>query len=218
MDQHLAKLAADYAAAVRDLSGDHFSRNGDRFRFTADGHTVEISFAGVDTGKEVGWRVIADGVVVKEEEIDEDDCTVGPSAFEEAWLILAKLIRPTETDGEAKDLLRKVRRENMVTDIETIRDRAQIALGSLRDKRPGKALAELKLVLEGIDSDSPDVEVIKRVIDRLEKVVCEIKGVEDLLNKTNFTFGNIKALLETPVEVPWGSDGVPWDDDPPRLN
>jgi hypothetical protein len=94
------------------------------------------------------------------------------------------------------------------TAIETIRDWAQIALSWLSDKRPGDALAELKLVLEGIGLDSPDVEVIKQVIDRLEKVVCEIAEVEDLLNKTDFTFGNIKDTV----------DKVPWDDDPPRLN
>jgi hypothetical protein len=202
MDQHLTKLAADYAAAVRDLSGDHFSRNGDRFRFTADGHTVEISF-----DEELPWRILADGVMVKEADEEDDSC---PSPFEEAWLILAKLIRPTETDGEAKDLLWKVRRENMVTDIETIRDWAQIALGSLGDKRPGKALAELKLVLEGIGPDSPDVEVTKRVIDRLEKITHEIAEVENLLAHTDFTFGNIKALRERPVTMPW--------EDPPRLN
>lgn len=94
------------------------------------------------------------------------------------------------------------------TAIETVRDWAQIALIWLSDKRPGDALAELKLVLEGIGLDSPDVEVIKQVIDRLEKVVCEIAEVEDLLNKTDFTFGNIKDTV----------DKVPWDDDPPRLN
>jgi hypothetical protein len=203
MDQHLAQIAADYAAAVRDLCGDHFSRNGDRFRFAGDGHTVEISF-----DEELPWRILADGVMVKEADEDDDSC---PSPFEEAWLILAKLIRPTETDGEAKDLLWKVRRENMVTDIETIRDWAQIALGSLSDKRPGKALAELKLVLEGIGPDSPDVEVIKQVIDRLEKITHEIAEVENLLAETDFTFGNIKALLTT-------VDEVPWEDDPPRLN
>ena len=94
MDQHLTKLAADYAAAVRDLSGNHFSRNGDRFRFTADGHTVEISF-----DEELPWRILADGVMVKEADEEDDSC---PSAFEEAWLILAKLIRPTETEAKLK--------------------------------------------------------------------------------------------------------------------
>jgi hypothetical protein len=94
------------------------------------------------------------------------------------------------------------------TAIETVRDWAQIALIWLSDKRPGDALAKLKLVLEGIGPDSPDVEVIKQVIDRLEKVVCEITEVDDLLNKTDFTFGNIKDTV----------DKVPWDDDPPHLN
>jgi hypothetical protein len=107
MNQHLAELAADYVAAVHDLSSNYFSENGDSFRFTADGHTVEISFAGVDTGEAIGWRVIADGVVVTEEEIDEDDCTVGPSAFEEAWLALSELIRPG-CETEAKDLFDKI--------------------------------------------------------------------------------------------------------------
>jgi hypothetical protein len=97
------------------------------------------------------------------------------------------------------------------TPIETIRDWAQIALSSLIDKRPSNALAELKHVLEGIGPDSLDLEVIKQAINRLEKIVCEITEVEDLLNKTNFTFGNIRALPETPVEAPW-------DDDPPHLN
>ena len=110
MNQHLAELAADYVAAAHGLSNDYYSGNGDSFRFTADGHTVEISFAGVDTGEEVGWRVIADAVVVKEEEIDEDDCTVGPSAFEEAWLALSGLIHP-DCEAEAKELFDKISRD-----------------------------------------------------------------------------------------------------------
>jgi hypothetical protein len=167
--------------------------------------TVEISF----TEEEPNWRIIADGVMVKEAD-EEDDSS--PSVFEEAWLALARLVRPTETDSEAKDLLWKVSRENrvMLADIETIRAWAQMALSSLSDKRPGKALAELKLVLEGIGPDSPDVEVIKQVIDRLEKITHEIAEVENLLAETDFTFGNIKALRERPVTVPW--------EDPPRLN
>ena len=121
--------------------------------------------------------------------------------------------------GTLNDEIAPYRRtEEMTTELETIRNEAQWALSSLSDKRPGDALANLKVVLKHLVPDSPDVEVIGRVTDQLEKVVCEITEVEDLLNKTNFTFGNIKALLETPVEVPWGSDGVPWDDDPPRLN
>ena len=107
MNQHLAELAADYVAATHDPSRDYYDEGGEIFRFTADGHTVEISFAGVDTGKEVGWRVIADGVVVREEEIDEDDCTVGPSAFEEAWLTLSGLIHP-DCEAEAKELFDKI--------------------------------------------------------------------------------------------------------------
>jgi hypothetical protein len=104
------------------------------------------------------------------------------------------------------------RRTEAKTELETIRDRAQWALSSLSDKRPGEAIVDLKVMLEHLSPDSPDVEVIQRVIDRLEKVVCEITGAEDLLSKTNFTFGNIKALLETPVELPFGDDGVPWGD------
>ena len=93
------------------------------------------------------------------------------------------------------------------TELETIRDRAQRAFSSLSDKRPCEAIAELKLVLASAGPDSLDVEVIKRVIDRLEKVVCEIKEVESLLAETDFTFGNIKVLRER----------MPWED-PPRLN
>lgn len=129
-DQYLAELAAEYVAAVRGFSEPYWVGDGERFRFTADGHTVEVSFAGVDTGEEIGWRVIADDVVVKEEEIDEDDCTVGPSAFEEAWLALAELIRPN-CGAEAKDkdlldkahrdALRKEHRDFVCTDIDGVR-------------------------------------------------------------------------------------------------
>ena len=107
-EQTLAQLAATYVAAAQDIGNkDYWHSDGDSFRFTAAGHTVEVSFAGVDTDEEVGWRVLADGIVVKEEDIDEDDCTVGPSAFEEAWLAIAELIRPG-CEAEAKDLFDKI--------------------------------------------------------------------------------------------------------------
>jgi hypothetical protein len=204
MDQNLAELATNYVAAADGSSDKYWSGGGEHFRFTADGHTVEIAF-----DEEFGWRIIADGAMVKQAD-EEDDRR--PSAFEEAWLILAKLVRPTETDDEAKDLFWKASRENRVmsTDIETIREWAQMSLGSLTDKRPDWAIRGRKLVLEGIGPDSPDVKVIKRVIDRLEAIVVEITEVEDLLSKTDFAFGNIKALRERPVTMPW--------EDPLRLN
>jgi hypothetical protein len=106
IDPHLAELAVKYVSAAHGLSKDNWDGDGGNFRFTADGHTVEVSFAGVDTGEELGWRIIENGVVVKEEELDEDDNTVGPSAFEEAWLILSRLIRP-DCEAEAKNLFLK---------------------------------------------------------------------------------------------------------------
>jgi hypothetical protein len=119
MDQHLAKLAAAYVAAARGHSDKHWSEGGERFRFTADGHTVKISFAGDDIDEEPAWRIIADGVVVKE--ADEED-EARASVFEEAWLILARLIRPTEADREATDLFWKASREGLAlpTDVETM--------------------------------------------------------------------------------------------------
>jgi hypothetical protein len=98
MNQHLAELAADYVPAAHDLSN-YFSENGDSFRFTADGHTVEISF-----DEELGWRIIADGVTVKEAD-EEDDFRA--SAFEEAWLALSRLTHPN-CEAEAKELFDKI--------------------------------------------------------------------------------------------------------------
>jgi hypothetical protein len=98
----------------------------------------------------------------------------------------------------------------MPTDIETIRTWAETALGSLSCKRVNDAISELKTALEHIGPDSRDAAVIKRAIDRLTEIAREITEVEDLLGKTDFSFGNIRVLLARPVEVPW--------DDPPRLN
>ena len=54
MNQHLAELAADYVAATHDPSRDYYDEGGEIFRFTADGHTVEISFTRSDRHRQGG--------------------------------------------------------------------------------------------------------------------------------------------------------------------
>jgi hypothetical protein len=80
-----------------------------------------------------------------------------------------------------------------MTDDTTIHDQAQTALTDLNCTHPDTAITGLQGLLKRIGSDSPDAEVIKRAIDRLEEIAHEISEVEWMLNDTDFTFGKIEA-------------------------
>jgi hypothetical protein len=79
-----------------------------------------------------------------------------------------------------------------MTDSETIHEQAQTALFELNCTHPDTGITGLRALFRRIGADSPDAEVIKRAIDRLEEIAVEITEVEDLLVEANFTFGKIE--------------------------
>jgi C4-type Zn-finger protein len=60
-------------------------------------------------------------------------------------------------------------------------------------EHPDSMITEVEAALERIGPDSPDAEVFRRAINRLEEIAHEITEVEDLLCEANFSFGKIEA-------------------------
>jgi hypothetical protein len=91
------------------------------------------------------------------------------------------------------DAIQLNKRKGDMTDNETIHDQAQTALTGLNCAHPDTAITGLQGVLARVGPDSPDAEVIKRAIDRLEEIAHQITKVEDMLSEADFTFGKIEA-------------------------
>ena len=64
-----------------------------------------------------------------------------------------------------------------------LHDQAQTALTDLNCTHPDAGITGLRALFKRIGADSPDAEVIKRAIDRLEEIAHEITQVENLLSE-----------------------------------
>ena len=118
-DPHLAKIAADYAAAAqaahaRDVDNTYPDAG---LQFTADGYLIQVYRVEPNPDVEppndwYEWRILdATGAKVAENDPDDHD-VFSESSVREAWLQFTRLIRTNETDesdSEAEDLYLKAR-------------------------------------------------------------------------------------------------------------
>ena len=120
MDQNLAQLAADYAAAAQAASGGEMDNtdpdNG--FQFTADGYRIQVYR--VEPNPDIDppndwyeWSILdATGATVAEN-ADDDHAIFGDSVVAEAWLQFTRLTPANEdweSDAEAEALYKAARR------------------------------------------------------------------------------------------------------------